>query len=312
MFLSLLATGFSQAQWAIKESEVPDSNLEKLAGNKSVLVHTIPDKEWNASNFATERDLQWFRDARYGMFIHFGLSTYENKEISWGMISDRVKPDLASNNPGLHKKDVWSTFDKHLKLENFSKEELVDIIRKTGVKYLVFVAKHHDGFHLWDTQYSDFKSTNTPYGKDLLKEVIEACRTAGIKVVIYYSQRDWYHPDYYPLDFKNGKPAPGKPGTNGRDHQKYIDYQFNVVRELCTKYGKIDGFWFDAVYYRSMFTADMWDAEKLTRMIRELQPGILINNRTSLPGDYDTPEGRIGMFQNRRPWETCMTLCICS
>jgi len=184
------------------------------------------------------------------------------------------------------------------------------------MKYIIVIAKHHDGFHMWDTKYSDFKITNTPFKRDYLKEIADACHKAGMKFGIYYSQRDWYHPDYAPIDSNTVdkindppyyKAKAGAQVKQGISHQKYIDYQFNVVKELCTRYGKIDEFWFDAVYWGGMFTADMWESEKLTRMIRQLQPGIIINNRASLPGDFDTPEQRIGMYQ-QRPWESAMTL----
>lgn len=305
------------AQWAIKESELPGSNLETMIKTKPYLVHVIPDAEWNASNYASKEDLQWFKEAKYGMFISFGLSTFANKELSWGIISKRGLPD-GSSKKEFYPREVWTSWVDSMKLENFSKKNLVRIIKKSGVKYMVVIAKHHDGFHLWDTQYSDFKSTNSPYKKDFIREVVDACHEANIKVGIYYSQRDWYHPDYQPIDPETAESVPtppyfrakeGKTIKPGKRHAKYLEYQFNVVRELCTNYGKIDIFWFDASYWGGMFTADMWDAERLTRMIRELQPGILINNRTSLAGDFDTPEQRIGMFQNRRPWETCMTLC---
>jgi alpha-L-fucosidase len=184
------------------------------------------------------------------------------------------------------------------------------------MKYIVVIAKHHDGFHMWDTKYSDFKITNTPFGRDYLKELGDACHKADMRFGIYYSQRDWHHPDYAPLDTATIRrisdppyyeALPEKKVMPGASHKKYIDYQFNVMKELCSKYGKIDIFWFDAAYWGGMFTADMWEAEKLTRMIRKLQPGIIINNRTGLPGDFDTPEQRVGMYQER-PWESCMTL----
>jgi alpha-L-fucosidase len=213
---------------------------------------------------------------------------------------------------------VWTTWPEKFKFENYDPEEWVEIAKRAGMKYMVVIAKHHDGFHLWDTDHSDFKVTNTPYGKDYLKELAEACHAAGMKFGIYYSQRDWYHPDYAPVDTSliNVIPEPpyfqAKPGVEevrpGASHQEYMEYQFNVIRELCTHYGKLDIFWFDACWWGGMFTADMWDSEKLTRMVRELQPGIIVNNRASIPGDFDTPEQKIGMYQ-LRPWESCVTLC---
>jgi alpha-L-fucosidase len=177
------------------------------------------------------------------------------------------------------------------------------------------IAKHHDGFHLWDTAFSEFKVTNTPFKRDYLKELADACHAADMPFGIYYSQRDWYHPDYMPVDpakvTQNGVHWTLKSGETsplGDRHKKYLEYQFNICRELCTRYGKVDIFWWDAAWWGGMFTAEMWDGEKLTRSIRELQPGILMNNRCSLPGDFDTPEQRLGFYQDWRPWESCMCL----
>jgi len=279
------------------------------------LVQRFTQEEWASSNFADPKDLQWFTDARYGMFIHFGLSAYIGTDLSWGMCHTRKAPDQGQ---GPIPDSIWVQYPKYFEFKDFDAREWVQTAKKAGMKYIVTVAKHHDGFHLWDTRYSDFKVTNTPFGRDYLKEMADACHDAGMKFGIYYSQRDWYHPDYAPVDTAQieriSKPPyfMAKPGINkvtaGPTHQDYIDYQFNVVRELCTNYGKIDVFWFDACWWGGMFTAGMWESEKLTRMVRELQPGIIINNRSSIPGDFDTPEQRIGRHQVR-PWESCITLC---
>lgn len=287
--------------------------MEKIYKQAPYLVHVIKDSDWNKSNFATESEMKWYEDARYGMYIHFGLATYKNADLSWGM-ADAVAPD---QNKGAYPKAEWTTWPQKLRLEKFSKQQLARILRKSGMKYVVVVTKHHDGFHLFDTKYSDFKITNTPYGNDFVREVVDACHEAGVKVGFYFSQRDWYHPDYAPVDTASIIPTakapyyvarPGMTVKMGERHQKYIQYMYHVIRELCTNYGKIDMFNFDAVAWNGMFTADMWDAERLTRMIRQLQPGIIINNRASIPGDYDSPEQRIGFFQNNRMWESCMCL----
>lgn len=313
--LVLLAlTGTMHAQWTVKESDFVGSALEELHRVSPHLVYVMPDEEWDKSNFASKEEMKWYEDARYGMYLHFGLGAYRNLELSWGM-ADGVAPDM---NKGSVPMSEWTTWPNHLTLEKFSKKEFVDILRKSGMKYVMLVTKHHDGFHLYDTRYSDFKITKTPYGKDFVREIVDACHQAGVKVGFYFSQRDWYHPDYEPIDtttIDRIGPAPyykakeGKTIVPGKKHARYLEYMFNTVRELCTNYGKIDMFNFDAAHWNGMFTADMWDAERLTRMIRELQPGIIINNRTSVPGDYDSPEQRIGMYQDYRMWETCMCLC---
>lgn len=268
--------------------------------------------EWNASNFATEQERQWFRDARYGMFIHFGLSTYKNQDLSWGVCHTRKAPDCGH---GPYPDAEWQSWAQEFRLERFDARQWVEITRRAGCRYLVLIAKHHDGFHMWDTDESEFKITRTPFGRDLLKEVADACHAAAMPFGIYYSQRDWVHPDYMPVDpdkveLKGNHWAlkPGVTAPMGERHQRYLAYQERVVRELCSRYGKIDIFWWDAAWWGNMFTAEMWDGERITRLIRELQPGIIINNRCSVPGDFDTPEGRLGTFQNWRPWESCICL----
>ncbi len=301
--MALSVTAF--AQWSHKEGDpMPESSGK--------LVQPFTQAEWDASNFATEKDMQWFRDAKYGMFIHFGLSTHDDKELSWGTCYTRKAPDTG-HGPVLD--NVWTNWPKDFKFDQFDAKKVVEYAKRGGFKYIVAIAKHHEGFHLWNTAYSDFNVMHTPFGRDYLKEMADACHSAGMRFGIYYSQRDWYHPDYDPVDTEkvvlNGNHWTLKPGETspmGERHKKYIEYQFNVCRELCTKYGKVDIFWFDANWWGGMFTAEMWDSERLTRMIRKLQPGIIINNRASIPGDFDTPEQRLGAFEDWRAWESCMCL----
>jgi len=170
---------------------------------------------------------------------------------------------------------------------------------------------------MWNTACSDYKITNAPFGRDYLKEIADACHRSGLKLGFYFSQRDWVHPDYEPVDpsaaHAVGDPPffemnPGETLRVTDKHKRYIAYMHNAVRELMTNYGTVDLIWWDAAYYYGMYFEEMWESDKIEREVRQLQPHILINNRSSLPGDYDTPEGYIGMFQNDRPWESCMPL----
>jgi alpha-L-fucosidase len=305
-FLALLTLDYpAGAQWSHKEGDP----MPHPAGH---LVQPFTKAEWDSSNFAPAKDLQWFRDAKYGMFIHFGLSTHNNADLSWGVCRTRKPPDHGQ---GPVPDEVWQSWPKEFTFEKFNAKDWVATAQAAGFKYLVAIAKHHDGFHLWDTAYSEFKVTNTPFKRDYLKELADACHEAGLPFGIYYSQRDWYHPDYMPVDPAKVKQSgtqwtlnPGQTRPMGERHQKYIEYQNNVCRELCTKYGKVDIFWWDAAWWGGMFTAEMWDGEAVTREIRKLQPGILMNNRCSVPGDFDTPEQRLGFYQDWRPWESCMCL----
>jgi len=310
-FLYLLFIALTgQAQWSVLADD------PRLAQNKAEfnLWQPFSAAEWAAADFASPADMKWFKEARYGMFIHFGLSSYANKDLSWPIVYSRKLPD---NGHGDYPDSAWQkTWPSLWRLEKFNADEWVQIARDAGMKYIVVIAKHHDGFHMWNTQYSDFNITHTPFQRDYLKELVQACHKAQMPIGLYYSQRDWYHPFYAPVDSNKVTPLdyppfykakPGVKNVAGANHQKYIDYQFNVVRELLTNYGKIDVFWFDAAWWGGMFTADMWQADRLSKMIRALQPHIIINNRAGLPGDFDTPEQRIGLYQ-KRAWESAMTL----
>ena len=191
IIFSLTGTSGIFAQWSVIEGR------EKPEHIRWNLWQEFSKKEWDASNFASKEDMEWFEDARYGMFIHFGLSTFKGKDLSWGICETRKAPDKGS---GPYPDSIWTTWPDQFVFQDFDAREWIDIAKKAGMKYIVTIAKHHDGFHMWDTEYSDFKVTNTPFGRDYLKEIADACHEAGMKFGIYYSQRDWYHPDYAPVD----------------------------------------------------------------------------------------------------------------
>jgi alpha-L-fucosidase len=308
-FVSCLTCGTSIAQHSIR-ADFPNGK------NKGVKFESFTKEQWDSSNYASQESMKEWQDRRYGMFIHFGITSKALKDISWGSIDQRYAPDspgIMAN--GQVRTDEWTQWYKEMKLNAFDAKSWVKIARDAGFKYIVITTKHHEGFHMWDTAFSDFKITKAPFGRDLIKELVDACHEAKMPVGFYFAQREWYHPDYQPVDLnkvtvkghhwtlKNGETSP-----MGPRHAKYLEYQKNVIQELCTKYGKIDIWWWDAVSWGGMFTKEMWDSENMTRMIRQLQPGIVINNRASIPGDFDTPECHLGDFQTHRPWETCIPL----
>ena len=250
-------------------------------------------ERWDASSLAPKDAAKWWQDARFGMFIHFGVASLKGVDLGWGR-GTRIKPDGGI---GPVPAAIYDNLYKEFKIEKFDAAKWVELARLTGMKYIVVITKHHDGFHMWDTAFSDYKITKAPFGRDYLKELVDAAHAAKMPIGVYFSQRDWYHPDYDP---RGAHP--------GRDHQKYIEYQINAVRELLTKYGKIDTLWFDAAWWGGMFKEEDWDSERLYRVARECQPNILINNRASIPGDFDTTEQHVGAFQTNRLWESCVTL----
>lgn len=232
---------------------------------------------------AKPEELQWFRSVKFGLFIHWGPVSLKGTEIGWSRGGERRGREGKGSIPF----EVYDNLYKQFNPTKFNAEEWVAIAKATGMKYLVFTSKHHDGFSMFDSQWTDYRITNSPFKRDVVAELAQACHEGGIRLGFYYSPPDWYHQDY-----------------RTENHDRYIQYLHKQLRELCTNYGKIDILWFDGLGG----TAKDWDSENLVKMIRRLQPGILINNRAGLPCDFDTPEQRIGRFQTHRAWETCMTI----
>jgi len=234
---------------------------------------------------ASAEDMRWWRKARFGLFVHWGPVSLKGTEIGWSRGGERRgRKDRGSQIPV----EVYDNLYKRFNPTKFDAAQWASMAKAAGMKYLVFTSKHHDGFSMFDSKLTDYKITNSPFKRDIVGELASAFRKARLRVGYYYSPPDWYHPDY-----------------RTKSHDQYIKFLHGQLRELCTNYGKIDIIWFDGLGGKP---AD-WDAVNLVRMIRRLQPGVIINNRSGLPCDHDTPEQRVGTFQNKRAWESCITIC---
>ncbi|MHC4748909.1 MAG: alpha-L-fucosidase [Planctomycetota bacterium] len=233
---------------------------------------------------AGEWDVLAWREMKFGLFIHWGPVSLKGTEIGWSRGGER----RGRTGTGSIPVEIYDNLYKQFNPIKFNAEEWVQVAKDAGMKYLVFTSKHHDGFSMFDSKLTDYKITNSPFKRDVVKELADACHKARIKLGYYYSPVDWYHPDY-----------------RTENHSRYIEFLHGQLREICSNYGKIDIIWFDGLGG----SAKDWDSENLFKMIRQLQPHVIINNRAGLPADHDTPEQRIGKFQNDRPWETCMTIC---
>jgi len=243
--------------------------------------------------------MQWFTDARFGLFIHWDMSSLAGTEISWSRKG--TKPlDITGDGAGYVEDSVYDNLYKRFNPKNFDAEAWVRLAKNAGMKYLVFTAKHHGGFCMWDTKMTEYSIMHTPFNRDVIKELATACHKEGLKLGIYYSPRDWHQPDY---------------GIG--DNKKYIDYMNGELRELLTNYGKVDILWWDSYGKGNLET--FWRIDETFKLVKKLQPDIIMNNRLAMLGDYnqqpkpyigdwDTPEQRLGEFQNTRPWESCMTL----
>jgi alpha-L-fucosidase len=161
------------------------------------------------------------------------------------------------------------------------------------MKYMVMTTKHHEGFCNFDTKLTDYCATKQGPGRDLVREYVEAARAEGLRVGFYYSLMDWHHPDG------------ARCATDEAARRRFVDYTHGLIRELLTNYGKIDVLWYDVSW---PLDAKGWESEKMNKMVFELQPDIIVNNRNHLPGDFSTPEQRIVAETNGRAWESCMTL----
>jgi alpha-L-fucosidase len=230
---------------------------------------------------APEESRTWFRGARFGIFVHWGLYA-------------------------VHGRDVWSMFNEETPVEEYRRladvfvprrydpNEWAALAKDAGARYMVLCTRQHDGYSLFDSKVSDFTSTRCAAGRDLVGEYAEAVRQAGLGVGFYYSLLDWRFPAYFK--------GPDRDPEGWAALRAYVHAQ---VRELCTQYGKVDVLWYDGGW---PYGPEAWGSAELNAMVRGLQPHILINNRSRLPEDFDTPEQRIAPSETDRLWESCMTM----
>ena len=245
--------------------------------------------------------------------------------VHWGLYSLAARHEWVMNYEQLSAADYRKYFE-HFDPDLYDPREWAAAARNAGMKYVVLTTKHHDGFVLWDSALTEYKSTNTPCGRDLLTPYVEALREAGLKVGFYHSVIDWHHPDF-PIDAVH--PERNNPAwrelNEGRTGEAYRHYLHGQVRELLSNYGHIDYLFFDFSYpemstetddgepqFRGKGAGD-WGSVELMEMIRELQPGIIVNDRLNVPGDFVTPEqyqpaGAMVSGDREVPWEACQTL----
>jgi alpha-L-fucosidase len=232
--------------------------------------------------FTPSRDqrMSWWREARFGMFIHWGLYSQLGRH-EWVMNRERIPiaeyEKLA---------DTW-------KPKELPAREWAALAKQAGMKYMVMTTKHHEGFCLWDSQQTSYNAVKHGPGRDLVAEYVEACREFGLKVGFYYSLMDWHHPD--------GALC----AKDEAARRRFLDFTQGCVRELMSNYGKIDILWYDVSWPLS--SPELWESEKMTAMARTLQPHLIVNNRAQLAEDFGTPEEQVSAETAGRDWEACMT-----
>ncbi|MGV3765842.1 MAG: alpha-L-fucosidase [Chitinophagaceae bacterium] len=252
-----------------------------------------------------EKRMAWWTNDRFGLFIHWGLYALPARH-EWVQHHEKISPE--------NYRKYFSLFNPDM----FNPKEWARQAKQAGMKYMVITTKHHEGFCLWDTKFTEYKITNTPYGKDLIKPMVEAFRAEGIRIGFYYSLIDWNHP-HFSMDGSH-PPTPADPAKRAEENKKrdmkvYQQYMKDQLRELLTQYGKIDELFLDFSYNGK--GRNEWDSENLLRLVRQLQPQIIVNDRLELNDtdwgwDYKTPEQFmpsewVKVKGEKVPWETCQT-----
>jgi alpha-L-fucosidase len=226
------------------------------------------------------RRMQWWHEARFGMFIH------------WGLYSVLGRHEWVMENEGIPVVE-YAPLAKQFKPQPNAARAWAKLAKQTGQKYMVMTTKHHEGFCNFDTKLTTYCATKQGPGRDLVAEYVEAARAEGLRVGFYYSLMDWHHPDG------------ARCANDEAARQRFVEYTHGLIRELLTNYGKIDVLWYDVPW---PLDAAGWESERMNKMVFRLQPDIIVNNRNKLPGDFATPEQRITAETGDRAWETCMTL----
>ncbi len=291
----------------LPQSAQAQKNRKKAETPAPVPEFSLPSSETREQKL--ER-MKWWTDARFGMFIH------------WGLYALPARHEWVKNRERLTNEDYQKYFD-HFDPDLFNPKEWAKMAKEAGMKYVVLTSKHHEGFCLWDSKYTDYKCTNTPIGRDLIREFVDAFRAEGLRVGFYYSLLDWHHPDYtidrcHPQRIDNGTPEDYAALNEGKNMDVYRRYMKDQVTELLTQYGKIDIIWFDFSFPGENGKGrDDWDSEGLLKLARTLQPGIIVDDRLDLKdvwGGWDimTPEQtKVASCPTwngeKATWETCQT-----
>jgi alpha-L-fucosidase len=227
-----------------------------------------------------EQRMQWWHAARFGMFIHFGVySTIARHE--WEMEEEAVPigeytQHATTFHPRVGEPRAWAKLAK-----------------QAGMRYMVLTTKHHEGFCNFDTKLTNYNAVKQGPGHDIVREYVEAARAEGLRVGFYYSLMDWHHPDG------------AKCATDEAARKRFVEYTHGLIREILTNYGKIDVLWYDVDW---PLDAAGWESVRMNKMVFELQPEIIVNNRNALKGDFSTPEQEIVAAKDGRAWESCMTM----
>jgi alpha-L-fucosidase len=269
-YLTLVGAGAAAAATA---SNLSCTREQTKQSGKAGQVQEVPPPDH-------ERRIQWWREAKFGMFIHWGLYSLLGRH-EWAMETEGIPvPE-------------YEQLAKQFRPKPNAARDWAKLAKRAGMKYMVMTSKHHEGFCHFDTKLTDYCSPKQGPGRDLAREYLEAARAEGLRAGFYYSLMDWHHPD--------GARCAGDEAARRR----FVDYIHGQIRELCSNYGKLDILWYDVSW---PLDPKGWESEQMNEMVLKLQPDIIVNNRNGLAGDFGTPEQQIRAAEAGRDWEACMTM----
>ena len=239
-----------------------------------------PQSGSSAEDADRNRRMKWWHEARFGMFVH------------WGLYSVLGRHEWVMENEGIPVSE-YELLAKRFQPKPNAARAWARLAKDAGQKYMVMTTKHHEGFCNFDTQLTNYCAPKQSAGRDLVREYVEAARGEGLRVGFYYSLMDWHHPDG------------ARCAKNEDARKRFVEYTHGLIRELMTNYGKIDVLWYDVDW---PLNAAGWESERMNKMVFQLQSDIIVDNRNGLPGDFSTPEQEIVAEEAKRSWESCMTL----
>lgn len=271
----LMGTGASLAAIAGRNQAFASTDPHDLVSKS-----TPPEQALLPGDLDRAKRMKWWHEARFGMFVHFGVYSQIARH-EWVMEDEAIpiseyKRYAEQFKPLPNCPRIWAKLAK-----------------EAGMKYMVMTAKHHEGFCNFDSKLTNYSAPHYGPGRDLVREFVEAARAEDLRVGIYYSLMDWHHPD--------GQRCK----TDEAARQRFVSYTHGLIRELMTNYGEIDILWYDGIL---PLNATTWESVRMNEMVYALQPGIVINNRNGLPGDFSTPEQNLKEETGGRAWESCMTM----
>jgi alpha-L-fucosidase len=278
--------------------------------SRNLSLHALPDDP--------DR-VRWYREAKFGMFIHWGPYSVAGVEASWPILGSNSEISEAE----------YRALPARFNPTRFDPHAWIALARSAGQRYMVFTTKHHDGFCMFNSSYTSYNIMHTPYGKDIVRQLADACHQDAMPLGFYYSPPDMNHPAYRDTSKPSSSNFRGEPER--AEWPLYLDYMGLQLDELLTHYGPVATLWFDAVDMKSQ---DRYDGRRFMDQVRHLQPATLVNDRLAVPGDYVTPEQFIpkaipvkGVTMNSpdhseadkmaitvprperfQPWESCMTI----